>query len=515
MGTPRALVVWCPDWPLIAIGVDPAQPAVVVASGRVTACSAAARAVGVRRGQRLRDAQRYCPDVTVHDDEPDAQARAFELVVAVVEELCPRVEVMRPGLAAVSARGPARFYGGEQAVAATVRDAVLDAGFLCAIGVADGTFAAELAARQAWTDGSSADGEGVLIVPSSSTAEFLAPHPVSVLEMPELAGVLVRLGVRTLGDLAALPPREMLARFGVDGEAAHRLASGRQARAPVTRPPGEDLGADMEFDPPTAQSEPAVFAAKSLADRMHENLASRGLACVRVEVEAVTADGRSRSRLWRHDGRLSSLAVAERVRWQLDAWRSAGELTDALTYLRLAPDHVVVDTGRQTPLWGRSEVSDAVSRAADRLQVMLGHAAVCTPLPAGGRGPADQVLRVPWGDSLVPEFPADRPWPGQVPAPAPAVVHPQLLPVEVLDGRGAPVTVSGRSTVSAPPARLVSCDGTALDITEWTGPWPAWEHWWDAQRRRRCARFQVVTADGQARLLLIEQGRWSIEATYA
>ena len=35
MGTPRALVVWCPDWPLIAIGVDPAQPAVVVASGQV------------------------------------------------------------------------------------------------------------------------------------------------------------------------------------------------------------------------------------------------------------------------------------------------------------------------------------------------------------------------------------------------------------------------------------------------------------------------------------------------
>ena len=515
MGTPRALVVWCPDWPLIAIGVDPAQPAVVVGSGRVTACSAAARATGVRRGQRLRDAQRYCPDVAVHEDEPDVQARAFELVAAVVEEICPRVEVMRPGLAAVPARGPARFYGGEQSVAAMVRDAVLDAGFLCAVGVADGTFAAELAARRAWMDGSSADGDGVLIVPSSSTGEFLAPHPVRVLEMPELTSVLVRLGVRSLGDLAALPSREVLARFGAAGEAAHRLASGRQARAPATRPPGEDLGAEMEFDPPVAQSEPAVFAAKALADRMHENLVTRGLACVRVEVEAVTVDGRSRSRLWRHDGRLSSLAVAERVRWQLDAWRTAGELPAALTHLRLAPDHVVIDTGRQVPLWGRSEVSDAVSRAADRLQVMLGHAAVSKPLPAGGRGPADQVLRVPWGDSLVPQFPADRPWPGQVPAPAPAVVHPRLLPVEVLDAQGAPVTVSGRSTVSAPPARLVSRDGSALEVTEWTGPWPAWEHWWDAERGRRCARFQAVTEDGRAWLLVIEQGRWSVEAAYA
>lgn len=512
----RALVAWCPDWPLIAIGVDPAEPAVVVASGRVTACSAAARAAGVRRGQRLRDAQRYCPDVVVHDDDPDGQARAFELVAGVVEEICPRVEVIRPGLAAVPARGPARYYGGEHVIAPVVRDAVLDKGFLCAVGVADGTFAATLAARVAWDESArEEDGQGAHVVPSSATAGFLAPHPVSVLERPELTDVLVRLGVRTLGGFAALPVRDVLARFGTDGEAAHRLAAGRQARAPATRPPGEDLGAEIEFDPPTAQSEPAVFAAKSLADRMHENLASHGLACVRVEVEAVTADGRSRSRLWRHDGQLSALAVTERVRWQLDAWRSAGELTAALTYLRLAPDQVVVDTGRQLTLWGRHEISDEVTRAADRLQVMLGHAAVTRPLFAGGRGPAQRVVRVPWGDSVVPRLPADQPWPGRVPDPAPAVVHQRLRPVDLLDAEGSPVVVSGRSSVPEPPARLVLADATMLEVTGWTGPWPAWEHWWDAEHARRCARLQVATEDGRAWLLLVEQGRWSIEATYA
>ena len=414
MGPPRALVVWCPDWPLIAAGVDPAVPAAVVTSGRVTACTAAARSLGVRRGHRLRDAQRYCPDLAVHHEDPDGDARTFEAAAGAVEEICPRVEVIRPGLAAVPARGPSRYYGSEQVVAGMVRDAVIEHGFACAVGIADGTFTANLAARAAWAeageaglvaasqphdtggrvekppqDANGAGGQGVRVVPSAETVSFLAPLPVSALERPELAAVLGRLGLRTLGALAALPVRDMLARFGTEGEIAHRLASGREARPPLTRPPGEELGAELTFDPPIAQSEPAVFAAKSLADRLHQNLADRGLMCVRVEVEAITDDGRSRSRLWRHDGLLSGLAVAERVRWQLDAWRTAGELTGDLAGLRLAPDQLVVDTGRQLALWGQQPINDQVARAAARVQVLLGHAGVTRPLLGGGRGPGE------------------------------------------------------------------------------------------------------------------------------
>ena len=66
-----------------------------------------------------------------------------------------------------------------------------------------------------------------------------------------------------------------------------------------------------------------VFAAKALAERMHDGLAAGGLACVRVQVQAVWEDGRQITRLWRHDGLLSALAVAERVRWQLAAWQPA------------------------------------------------------------------------------------------------------------------------------------------------------------------------------------------------
>jgi protein ImuB len=506
----RVIALWCPDWPVVAAGADPRTPAIVVSNGRVTACTAAAREVGVRRGQKLRDAQRRCADLEVHDDDLDAQARLFEQVIAVVEALCPRVEVIRPGLLAVPARGPARYYRSEQAAADTVRDVVEAEGFECAAGVADGSFAAALAARVL---------PAGIVVPPGETARFLAPHPVSVLDRPELAGVLVRLGIRTLGDLAALPAPDVLARFGADGALAHRLARGLQARPPATRPPGEDLAAAMSFDPPL-DAEPVVFAAKSLADQLHENLGSRGLACVRVEVEVTTSDGRSWTRLWRHDGLLSSPALAERVRWQLDAWRatprkgSPGPLGGGVVRLRLAPDQVVVDSGRQLSLWGSRVASDAVERAAGRIQVMLGHAAVTRPVLTGGRGPGEQVTKIPWGDRLDSVRAAKAPWPGRVPNPAPAVVHPEPQPVLVVDEYGRPVTVSGRCEVSAPPAEIMLA-GEPLAVTGWTGPWPAHEQWWDAAVARRLARFQVATDDGRAWLLLVEGGRWLVEACYA
>jgi protein ImuB len=174
----------------------------------------------------------------------------------------------------------------------------------------------------------------------------------------------------------------------------------------------------------------------------------------------------------------------------------------------------VVDSGRQLVLWGSSVASDAVERAVGRIQVMLGHAAVTRPVLTGGRGPGEQVTKIPWGDRLETGPAAEAPWPGQVPDPAPAVVHPEPQPVLVVDEDGRPVTVSGRCEVSAPPAEIVLA-GEPLAVTGWTGPWPALEQWWDASVARRLARFQVATDDGRAWLLLVEGGQWLVEACYA
>jgi protein ImuB len=477
----------------------------------------------------------WCP---AWEQDPELDIRAFEQVVTMVEGFCPRVEVLRPGACTIGARGPARYFGGEKALARKIIDVVACLGFACQVGVADGLFAAQLAARvprrgAAGRPGPAGAPDTAVIVPPSQTPAFLAPHPVGSLGDPELADLLSRLGVRTLGELAALPAAEVGNRFGSTGALAHRLARGLSPRPLIPRPPTVDLSVSVAFDPSAEQAEPVVFAAKALAERMHADLAARGLACVRVQVQVICADGREITRLWRHDGLLSSLAVAERVRWQLTGWRAAqdahgrsgtgrggrrladeGIQAGGIALLRLVPDQLVRGTGRQLGLWGETAVDDRVARAALRVQAMLGHDSVARPLLAGGRSPADQATLVPFGDAADPLFPADRPWPGRLPAPAPATVYPVPRLAMVTDESGALVTVSGRTLISAPPAWLSAHGEPWLAITSWAGPWPVTERWWRPDSSRRQARFQLVAEDGSAWLVVVQDGQWLIEASY-
>ena len=514
----RTLVVWCPDWPVTAAGFSAEKPVAVLFANRVVACSAAARAGGVRRGLRRRQAEARCPGLQLVAHDPDGEARAFEPVVGAVEAFCPRVEIVRPGVCAVATRGPSRYFGGDEALAARVTEAVAHVDGRA--GIADGPFAAQLAAR--------AGG----VVPAGQTPTFLATFSVDVLERPELTDLLHRLGIRTLGAFAALPPASVLARFGADGLRAHCLASGEDERPLAARisPPGLDVA--TELDPPAERVETAVFAARGLAHQLCDELSARGLALSCLRVEAETEHGETLVRRWRLEG-ATPLALAERVRWQLDGWltNSAGP-TAGLTLLRLAPEEVLPDGGRQLGFWGGDRaLDDRAARALLHVQGLLGPEAVTTAVPTGGRGPAEQVQFVPWGDARDPSssllaldnrhisgYPAQErrggPWPGRVPAPSPAVVHVNPTRAEVVDADGQPVTVSGRGAPSAEPAKVSIDGGPWTEILAWAGPWPVDERWWDPDAHRRRARWQVLTADGTAHLLVVEGGRWSVEATY-
>jgi protein ImuB len=476
--------------------------------------------------------------------QAEPAARAFEQVIGVVQEFCPRIEVLRPGLCAFGVRGPARYFGGEAELGRKVAGAVAALGYQCGVGIADSMFAALLSSRD------SARIAEPVVVPPGGTAAFLAPRAVTVLGEPGLADLLVRLGIRTLGEFAAVPAAEAGNRFGVAGLAAHRIARGLDPRPLAARPPAADLSVQAEFDPPAAESERVVFAAKALAAAMHARLAAAGLACVRVQVHVASDNGEELSRLWRHDGLLSEFAVAERVRWQLDGWQAGTAASGAaassggigeeevqaagICLLRLVPDQLVRDQGRQLGLWGDAVVSDRVARAAIRVQAMLGHDAVRQPLLSGGRNPSDQAILIPFGDTrpyrksiaqataaapgagagVPPGRPLDRPWPGRIPPPAPATVYPVPRPARVTDGSGAAIEVGGRGEVRGDPARLSVGDGPAVAITAWTGPWPVTERWWDPEHACRKARFQLVTADGNAWLAVVQDGRWLIEASY-
>jgi protein ImuB len=509
------MVVWCADWPLVAAGVDLAVPAVVLHANRVVATSPAARAEGVREGLRRREAQSRCPQVELLAHDPVRDARAFEAVAAAVEAVTPRVELTRPGVCSFPTRGPSRYFGGDEALAERVADLVAAAiAGPSRVGVADGPFAATLAARRG------------VVVPPGATPAFLAPFPVGVLDGgevdAELTDVFVRLGLATLADLAALPRADVMARFGWPGERAHRLAAGDDARLPDTRPPPPDLVARVELDPPAERVDAAAFAAKRLADDLHERLADRGLSCAQVLVRAETEHGEVHERCWRHEGALTAAAMAERVRWQLEGWLNSGAASrpsSGIALLALAPTEVGAAKGRQLGFWGgETAAAERAARALARVDGLLGPGSATVPERRGGRGPAEAVILVPADAvdlserSLTGEG-TEAPWPGHLPAPAPARVLPRPVRAEVVDRHDRPVGVSGRGLATAAPAR-VRVDGADREVAGWAGPWPVDERWWDGGTHRRRARFQVLTTEGLGLLLSLEDGAWWLEATY-
>jgi protein ImuB len=523
------MVVWCLDWPVVAHGIDAATPAAVLHANRVVACTPAARDAGIRRGQRRREAQGRCPELELLEPDPAREARAFEPVVAAVESFAPRSEITRPGSCAVPTIGPSRYFGGDHELASLVRQRVVEVlggRTECRLGIADGPFAAALAARSG-----PAAATGAHVVEPGGSAAFLAPAPVRVLasERPDddgLVDVLGRLGLRTLGAFAALSEADVVGRFGVQGSYAHRLASGLDERPPDARRPPPDFSVEEHLDPPVERIEQVAFVARDMAEQLHHGLDDRGLACTRVAIEAESEHGETYVRLWRHEGVLSAGAMADRVRWQLDGWLNATATqrpTGGLVRIALVPDEVVAARGRQLGFWGGESAADErASRALARVQTLLGADAVRVPERRGGRGALDQIALIPAAavdltdrSSAAPRAPdGPPPWPGRLPAPSPAVVLPEPRPAEVVDGRGDPVAVTGRGLLGAVPVALAVDGGPPRPIETWAGPWVVEERWWDTGRGRRAARLQVCTDDGVARLVTLEAGRWWVEAVY-
>jgi protein ImuB len=546
----RRLVVWCPDWPVVAAlsatGTSPDLPAAVFDANRVLACSGTARSQGVTRGMRRREAQGRCPELVVCDHDPSRDARVFEPVAAAVESLVPGVEVVRPGLLAVPVRGPARYFGSEQAAAERIVDQVGVTGVEGQIGVADGMFAAILAARR-----------GVLVEPGGSR-DFLAPLLIDEIDQPAdqradraaLVDLLRRLGIRTLGDFAALPASDVSTRFGADALMAHRAARGEEERPPERRRPTPDLAVTEELDPPVDRVDAAAFAAKVLAERLHTRLGDLGLACTRLGISARTEHGEEMHRVWRCAEPLTPAGTADRVRWQLDGWLSGKpgtpRPTAEVSLLSLAPEEVISAGGLQLDLVraATGEADDRAGRAFVRVQGMLGPDAVVTGVLGGGRDFRDQVVFVPWGDQRAPGLEPEQPWPGRIPAPSPSVVPESAWPVGVLDAEDQPVDITERHGLTAAPRQVVLDSGRARAVCGWAGPWPVDERWWielgtseedlvslrgkenaaTHNRRRRVVRVQVVLADdsrenessgGEVALLLVhEQGRWWVQGVY-
>ncbi|KAM9863865.1 DNA polymerase Y family protein [Leucobacter sp. BZR 635] len=434
-----------------------------------------------------------------------SEPRDFAPVFAKLTELVPEIEEIRPGLVAMRARGPARYYGGEHAVAAVLRGFAHDEGLGAArVGVADGRFAAEQAASVG-----PSPGDGVWIVAPGESAAFLSELPVARGTDERLGELLPGLGIYTLGAFAALPEDAVRARFGPAGVLAHRHASGEDAERgePIrAQQAARDFVLSLDFEPPVAGTEQLAFACSALVERFIGALTAERLVCTSLRVTLTDDIGVRHERDWAHPRFFSPQDTLARLRWQSESlvagFAGAGDerAGAGISAVRIAPVRTDRSAAHEPGLW-TSGPDERVHHHLSRAQGLLGPGGVGTMSLDGGRLLRDRQRFTHWGSAPRRDR-SPGPWPGSLTGPTPSLVFAPPLRARLLDAGGEVVGIDDEELLSAIPHALsVEAQQTPGAVRGWSKPWPIRERWWEGRPER--FRLQVELDTGDSWLLLV------------
>ncbi|HEX5146057.1 MAG TPA: hypothetical protein VFV85_03470 [Conexibacter sp.] len=253
---------------------------------RVGECSPAAEAFGIHAGTSLGEALARCPALTLVPPDPAGVADRWERLLVRLESIGAAVEPERPGLASFAARGLLRLHGGSlERVLEAVRRALRQP---ARIGAGPSRFCALAAASRA-----RARRPVVVAGGEAEAAAYLAALPVALLrgrrETAQLPESLGRLGIGTLGELAALPRTAVADRFGAPGLLAHELARGRDGKLAPRQPP-ERLAEELEL-PEALSGVQLERALQLLVDRLLARRERRGRMLRAVVLSAALVEG--------------------------------------------------------------------------------------------------------------------------------------------------------------------------------------------------------------------------------
>lgn len=212
--------------------------------GVVSAASYEARRYGVNSAMPMSLALQRCPNAVVLRGDYASYAEYSRRVMTIFEEVTPLVEKLSIDEAFLDVSGARRLHGSPAEIAWTLRQRVhRETGLTCSVGVAATKFVAKVASSRSKPD-------GMLVVPADRTLEFLHPLPVSALwgvgRVTEES--LTRLGLRTVGDVAAMPAEALERALGpaLAAKLSH-LAMGVDARDVVTGREEKSIGHEVTF----------------------------------------------------------------------------------------------------------------------------------------------------------------------------------------------------------------------------------------------------------------------------
>lgn len=353
----------------------------------IGAVTAAAEAVGVRPGMLLGEALATCPSLVLVEQDPAAAEQAWEEIMQRLEGEGFAVEPAEPGCLYVETRIVERLYGGVEGVLKRALVAV-GPGWDARAGAADRKFAALAAA-------SVARAGQILVVSSEEAPTFLAPLPLGVLPLGrERYDELEGLGMRTVGQLAALPGTAVAERLGPEGRQAWHLArGGERTRIRPRRPPAE-IAERLEFPEPVDNELTLRRALGALVERALGRPEREGRAVRKAALSARLVGGGS----WRRTLTLREPA-ADRDRLRIALGPKLAELSAPVISLGLELVELAEWTGRQLELV-KTEGRELQSRLKEGLRQVrssAGAGAVATVVEVApwSRIPEQRALLVP------------------------------------------------------------------------------------------------------------------------
>ncbi len=360
------------------------------ARGVVAAASYEARCYGVHSAMPSRRATALCPDLVFLDGDHGHYGEVSRRVMEIFQRYTPLVEPLSLDEAFLDVTGSQRLHGSPEHIGRAIRDDVAAAEQLpCSVGVATCKFLAKLASPRAKpvADRSGiTPGLGVLVVPPGGELDFLHPLPLRALwgVGPATLAKLDRLGVDSIGDLAALPRSAVVSAVGqASGRHLHALANGLDDRPVVADGEAKSVSHEETFPRDLLDRELVDRELIRLGDAVARRLRVTGRAGRTVNLKVRYSDFTTLTR---------SLTLAQPTDSARVVVRTARDLMDALDLragirlLGVGVSSLGTEVAQQLSFDQPDEHWCEAERAVDEIRDRFGAAAIGPAALAGVEG---------------------------------------------------------------------------------------------------------------------------------